>query len=172
MSAPLTYTEIGATVDAGAALPHGYHHVERRVRVGDGDVVFRALADGILSWAIQRGAGLTIKVSAERAALDVDITSVVRLGFVPIAAPCRVVRVIDEPDRIGFAYGTLRGHPEHGEEAFLVERDAQGEVWFVVRAFSRPGVWWSRLGGPVARLVQRRITDRYVRAAHESAARA
>ena len=35
---------------------------------------------------------------------------IVHLG--PVRAPCRVVYVVDEPDRRGFAYGTLPGHPE------------------------------------------------------------
>jgi uncharacterized protein (UPF0548 family) len=34
----------------------------------------------------------------------------------PIRVPCRVVYVLDEPERRGFAYGTLPGHPESGEE--------------------------------------------------------
>ena len=61
-----------------------------------------------------------------------------------IATPCRVVYVIDEPSRRGFAYGTLPGHPESGEEAFIVEIDETDEVWFSVRplpaqARSSPG---------------------------------
>ena len=39
------------------------------------------------------------------------------MGF--LQAPCRVVYVIDEPDIRGFAYGTLPGHPESGEERFV-----------------------------------------------------
>jgi uncharacterized protein (UPF0548 family) len=35
----------------------------------------------------------------------------------------RVVAVADEPDRCGFAYGTLPGHAVCGEEAFVVARD-------------------------------------------------
>jgi uncharacterized protein (UPF0548 family) len=87
----------------------------------------------------------------------------VHLG--PIAAPCRVVYVVDEPDRRGFAYGTLPGHAESGEELFLVTYDpATEEVRAVVTAFSRHVTWWSRLGAPATSLVQRIVTDRYLRA--------
>ena len=34
--------------------------------------------------------------------------------------PCRIVWVVDEPDAFGFGYGTLRGHPDEGEESFVV----------------------------------------------------
>ncbi len=90
--------------------------------------------------------------------------SAVELRLGPVRIPVRIVRVVDEPDRRGFVYGTLPGHPEVGEEAFLAERDAAG-TWVHVRAFSRPGRWYARLGGPVTRLAQARMTERYVRAA-------
>ena len=58
----------------------------------------------------------------------------------PVRAPCRVVYVVDEPDRRGFAYGTLPGHAESGEELFLVRYDpATDEVYAEVTAFSRHG---------------------------------
>ncbi|WP_223874608.1 DUF1990 domain-containing protein [Salinispora fenicalii] len=62
----------------------------------------------------------------------------------------------------GFAYGTLSGHPECGEEAFLVRRGAGGQVYFEVRAFSRPDSLPARMAGPVGRLVQDLITRRYL----------
>lgn len=37
-----------------------------------------------------------------------------------------------------------------------------GEVWFVLRAFSRPATWFARLGAPITRRVQQRIADVYV----------
>jgi uncharacterized protein (UPF0548 family) len=160
----LTYVAIGTTLGA-QGMPPGYRHIARRIRVGHGQAAFDALADGILRWGIQRRAGLEVRSASERAAVGVDVTCVARVGPLRVAAPCRVVGVVDEPGRrAGFAYGTLPGHPECGEEAFLAEAGGDGDVWFVVRAFSRAGVWWSKVGAPVARVVQRRVTDRYLRA--------
>ncbi len=38
----------------------------------------------------------------------------VRAPRVALVAPCRMVRVIDQPGRLGFSYGPLLGHPEQG----------------------------------------------------------
>ncbi len=66
----------------------------------------------------------------------------------------------DEPDRCGFAYGTLPGHPESGEEAFLVLRD-EGTVRLRISAYSRPGKLTTRLAGPLGRRFQQLMTRRY-----------
>lgn len=81
-----------------------------------------------------------------------------------VKAPARVVYVIDEPHRKGFAYGTMTGHPENGEEAFIVERQDDGSVWLRIRAFSRPAspLWW--MVYPVLRFTQEFFTRRYERA--------
>ena len=79
-------------------------------------------------------------------------------------SPVRVVYLIDEPFRKGFAYGTLHGHPEMGEEAFVVEQKDDGSVWLTVRAFSRPSNRWWRAISPVLRLMQDMYTRRYLRA--------
>lgn len=68
-----------------------------------------------------------------------------------------------EVRRCGFAYGTCPGHPESGEEAFLVEWDTDDVVWLRVIAFSRPATWYVRLAGPAARGMQAFITRRYLR---------
>jgi uncharacterized protein (UPF0548 family) len=41
---------------------------------------------------------------------------------------------------------------------------ATEEVYTEVVAFSRHGTWWSRLGAPVTSVIQRVVTDRYLRA--------
>jgi uncharacterized protein (UPF0548 family) len=108
-----------------------------------------------------RGAGLRVEATSEVAAVGSDV--IVHLG--PLRAPCRVVYVVDEPDRCGFAYGTLPGHPECGEERFAVRYEpATEEVFAEVVAFSRHATWWSRLGSPVTSMAQRVITERYLRA--------
>jgi uncharacterized protein (UPF0548 family) len=93
-------------------------------------------------------------------------TAVMGIPFGPfrVKAPVRVVYVVDEPRRTGFAYGTLKGHPEAGEEGWVVEQKEDGSVWMVVRAFSRPSnaFWW--LAYPVLRMSQEYYTRRYLRA--------
>lgn len=81
-----------------------------------------------------------------------------------VRAPARVVMVIDEPTRKGFVYGTLPGHPEDGEESFIVSQRDDGSVWITIRAFSRPASrgWWAVY--PVLRLMEEYYTRRYLRA--------
>ncbi|WP_235928879.1 DUF1990 family protein [Marisediminicola senii] len=90
-------------------------------------------------------------------------TLTIRFLGIPVTAPVRVVYVIDEPNRKGFAYGTLRGHPESGEEAFVVERTDDGSVWLTISAFSRPSAWyWWVLSIPL-RIAQEQYTRRYLK---------
>ncbi|MGV0742440.1 DUF1990 family protein [Mycolicibacterium sp. XJ870] len=155
---PLTYPEVGATA---GELPAGYHHARASAVIGTGRDRFKGAGDAVLRWGMQRGAGLRVQATSEVAAIGTEL--LVRLG--PIPAPCRVVYVLDEPDRRGFAYGTLPGHPESGEELFSVRYDpASDTVHAEVAAFSRPATWWSRLGGPITRLAQRAVTQRYLKA--------
>ena len=159
--APLGYAEVGATT---GVLPPGYHHLPERVRLGTGTATFESAAAELVRWEVQRRAGLRVTPSAP--AVDVGVVAVLRIGLGPAAlrAPVRVVHVVDEPDRRGYAYGTLVGHPERGEEAFVVERDDAGRVWFTVTAFSVPARWPMRMAGPVGRLFQRAYAWRLGRA--------
>jgi uncharacterized protein (UPF0548 family) len=94
---------------------------------------------------------MTVRATGVRAAPGVRLT----VGLGPFTVPCEIVYVLDEPNRSGFGYGTLPGHFERGEEAFVVERDQQDRVWFRVTAFSRPARWPTLLAGPLTILVQR-----------------
>jgi uncharacterized protein (UPF0548 family) len=157
--ARLTYREQGATRDA---LPAGYHHVHRRALVGVGQVAFERAARALSHWDMHRRAGLGVTASAPVAVPGSVVLLTIGWRWLSISAPCRVVYAVEEPNRRGFAYGTLPGHPESGEEAFFVERTPQDQVWLDIRAFSRPARLYSRLGGPMTRKVQGLITDRYI----------
>lgn len=85
-----------------------------------------------------------------------------------VTAPCRVIYVIDEPGRKGFAYGTLPGHPECGEEAFIVDQTDDGSVWLTVRSFSKPSAWQWWLAYPALRFLQALFTRRYFRSLSDS----
>jgi len=86
------------------------------------------------------------------------------VGPFRMKAPVRVIYVIDEPKRKGFAYGTISGHPAEGEEAFIVEMRDDQSVWLLIRAFSRPANRWWRSINLLLRVAQEIITRRYERA--------
>lgn len=74
---------------------------------------------------------------------------------------CRIVYVVDELSPIrkfGFAYGTLPGHVEIGEELFKIEWDqSTNTVWYDILAFSRPNHFLTRLVYPLVRRTQKRF---------------
>jgi uncharacterized protein (UPF0548 family) len=79
------------------------------------------------------------------------------LGFHSLSG-CRIVYVINEPHRFGFAYGTLPQHAESGEERFLVEWDEGTDVvTYDLYAFSRPRAPLARLAAPYARSLQKKF---------------
>ncbi len=71
---------------------------------------------------------------------------------------------MNERHRRGLAYGTLPGHPERGEEAFVIEQHGDGAVTFAITAFSTPATPLAKAAGPAGRAIQRYITGRYLRA--------
>lgn len=162
----LTYAAVGATRrdDLREHPPHGFRPIERLVRLGEGPERWRFASDEVMRLGIQRRAGLrpVAGLPADGSApVRVGDRGVLRLG--PVHIPFEVVYLVDEPDRRGFAYGTLRGHPESGEEAFVVERHADASVWLRIRAFSRPAHPLLWLGYPVLRALQEAYTRRYER---------
>lgn len=155
---PFTYPEIGATA---GELPAGYHHVRESRQLGMGRARFEEAAASLMQFGIQRGIGLPVQTSAPQAAAGVNVAT----HLWPFWALCRIVYVVDEPNRRGFAYGTLRGHPETGEEVFIVRLDTSNDVVSVeITAFSKPSYWWVRMGNLVVKQLQRVVTQRYLRA--------
>jgi uncharacterized protein (UPF0548 family) len=164
--AGLTYPERGAT---SGPLPPGYHHQYLRAPIGYGRAQFQAAAEALLRWQMHADAGLHPQVSDPIA--QEGSVAVLRLDLGPIRlrVPVRVIRVVDEPSRRGFVYGTLPGHPERGEESFVVEMADDGTVFFHLVAFSKPGRWFTRLGRPVAHAGQVLISERYLTAVRQAA---
>lgn len=93
----------------------------------------------------------------------------IKAGPLTVAAPVRVVYVVDETNRVGFAYGTMVGHPESGEVSFVVEKHNDDTVWLTIRSFSQPSNWKYRLATPYMRYLEGKFTKRYLRALHPAA---
>jgi len=107
---------------------------------------------GCRNWQAHSGPGL--HVLPRQTEIQRGATVIVTLGLiVALAAPCRIVEVVDEPRRWGFAYGTLPGHREQGEEAFVLKWADDDTVHFEVSAFSRPADRLVRLAGPIGRRI-------------------
>jgi uncharacterized protein (UPF0548 family) len=161
-----SYPEVGAT--RALTLPDGYRHDVSSIELGRGPDLFPRAVAALRDWHVQRGAG--IEVSPPDAWVDDRETVVllIRVGPLWATAPCRVVDVVDERDRFSFAYGTLPGHPEVGEVVFSISRGATGVVSFGVVSFSRPAARLARLGAPLARRLQKRVTNAYLDALRDA----
>lgn len=157
----LTYAEQGGT--AWAQLPVGYRHVHRSLVLGSGSEVFERACSGLMSWQLHRRAGFGVDGNAPTVVTGSCVLLIIGRRPVALTVPCRVVYTVTEKTRVGFGYGTLPGHPETGEEAFVVELGDDGRVTFTVRAFSNPATTLARIGGPVTRLVQDAATWWYQR---------
>lgn len=160
-AASLTYQDVGAT---SGPLPTGYRHVTRSAHLGHGREAFDGCSSLVLTWEMHRRAGLSVHPSDPVAQEGSVVALIFGASKFGVVFPCRVVYVVEKPERRGFAYGTLPGHPEEGEESFMVTHEADGSVVLRITAFSRPANALSRFGGPLTRRVQDWMTDRYVAA--------
>ncbi|MGF1664345.1 MAG: DUF1990 family protein [Kineosporiaceae bacterium] len=164
---PLQYPDIGGT--RGGRVPDGFDRLSRSTVAGRGRAAFDRLAEALLRWDVHRGAGLTVEADGPVAeGREVRLFLPGPLRPLPLTIACRVVYLVDEPGRRGFAYGTLPGHVEEGEARFLVETDPgrdDAPVTFSVDAFSRPGRPWVASVAPLARFGQEAATQAYLRAA-------
>lgn len=164
----LTYDEHGAT---DGEMPPGYSHDQCDADLGPfSPERFDRLADGLSRWQVQQGCGMTI-VPAEPVSPGLTFALAFGLagGLGYVMAAGRVVYTTDEPDRRGFAYGTLPDHPARGEEAFHLIRQGSS-LLFRVRVFSRPRLAVARLGAPVTRTMQHRMYNRYLSVMRQAAA--
>jgi uncharacterized protein (UPF0548 family) len=162
--AELTYREVGQTAGVLPGLPPGYRHLRRAAAIGSGAATFTEAAAALLGWQAHLRAGLRVSASTVIAEPGTVVLLSAGAGPARLSAPCRVVYVVSEPWRCGFAYGTLPGHPESGEEAFLLEQQDDGTVTFTVTAFSRAATALARAAGPLGRAIQSHLTSRYLRA--------
>jgi uncharacterized protein (UPF0548 family) len=165
-AADLTYREVGATAWTDAR-PAGYRDDRWTADLGSfSHDRFASAAAALAHWHVQRAAGLTIYPGSP-VQPGATFALAFRLAAVYVVAAGRIVYVTSKPERFGFGYGTLPSHPEEGEEAFHVVRQGS-RLQLEIVAFSRPRDPLARLGGPLTRAVQLRVTRRYLTALQEA----
>ncbi|MFO0555710.1 MAG: DUF1990 domain-containing protein [Polyangiaceae bacterium] len=158
-SAPLSYAEVGMSGRPSAPPGYGYEKHETLLRrpFAEAREALRVFATHRLPYMF---------LHPEHATVEEGLTVLVcaRIGPLWTINPCRIVSVVDEPRRFSYAYGTLPGHSEHGEETFTVVEREDGSVHAETIACARPQDTLARLGKPVAHVVQRRIKQDYLAA--------
>ena len=155
-----TYDHVGSTLD-----PSRWAAPCVRVRhrtVGRGPAAFEAARQALRTWVPQLGIGATVEPAGEPVVTGATVLVVLRRGPFHVVAPDRIVGVIDEPRRFGYAYGSLPGHPERGEESFLVEHLDDDTVCASIRVQAGPGTLPAHAVAPLVRAAQHAALDGYL----------
>lgn len=133
-----------------------YDYDENRVQLGKGKQVFERAKAALLSWKMfPHWTRIAPPDAPIRPGQRVGV--LFRMWGVWWWNSSEIIYTISEERRFGFAYGTLPGHVESGEELFLVEMDDQDQVWYILKAFSRPAFWFVSMVYPYVRSWQRRF---------------
>lgn len=153
-----SYSAVGSTTGkppAGFAVDH------TRIQLGEGEPAFQSAKAALRRWE-QFHLGWVEAWSPDTPIQSGEVVAVMgrAIGLWWLNS-CRIVYVVEESgpiSKFGFAYGTLPGHVEAGEERFLIEWDhGDDSVWYDILAFSRPNHFLSRLGYLFVRRLQKRF---------------
>ncbi|MEX0818541.1 MAG: DUF1990 domain-containing protein [Pirellulaceae bacterium] len=153
-----TYPAVGATA---TTPPAGFDVDRTRIELGAGESVFLSAQAALKRWQ-QFRLGWVEAWSPETLLEPGQVVAIMgwAVGFWWLNS-CRIIYTVDESGPItkfGFAYGTLPGHVESGEERFLIEWDRDTDkVCYDILAFSRPNHFLTRLGYPLVRRSQKRF---------------
>ncbi len=157
-----TYDHVGSTLD-----PERHDGPAVRastVCVGTGEKAFEAARRALQTWVPQLALGADAALSSSLVAEGVTVVIVFGRGPFHLVVPNRIVAVVDEPRRFAFAYGTLPGHPECGEESFTVEHLPDDTVQATIRVEARAGSAAARAIEPVVLRLQAGALRRYLQA--------
>lgn len=153
-----TYDHLGSTLRPGASL------TAARLVLGAGRDDFERAGTGLRAWVCHGGIGATVHPAAAPIRSGVTVVVAVPFGPCTVVVPNRIVGVVEEERRFGFAYGTLPGHQERGEESFVVELLDDGAVVGTITVDAAPASSAARAAAPAVRGLQRRAMRRYLMA--------
>ena len=144
---PFSYSEVGQTAHLDSPgvqedLASRYDVDRHQFTLGRGRDLFERAQSSLMAWRQFDIPWLEFH-GARRVEPDQVVATLVSLAGVWFLNPCRVVYAEFSPDRnsVCYAYGTLRGHAECGEERFRVSFDpVTEEVRYEIAAFSRPAI--------------------------------
>src|ERR1051326_5811490 len=152
---PFSYAAVGGTQKDS---PAGYRVDHNRILIGYGLDRFEAAKGAIDDWKMLDLDWTELFPTRRSVQVGTAVAGVVRhLGFWSVNIS-RLIYVIAEPSRYGFAYGTLACHAEEGEERFLVAHDPNtDEVWYDFVGFSKPKPGLGRIRFPIRQILPERI---------------
>lgn len=142
----------------------GFRRWEKSTVLGTGAAVWDWASEEVLRWGVKTRSGFLVP-SADAVTEGSRPVILAHAFGLSIREPVEVVDVVRTPDRVGFAYRTLPGHPVSGEEAFIVHRDQDELVTLTIRSLTRPSdsPRW-RAAYPALLIAQQVARRRYLRA--------
>src|SRR4051812_11037919 len=160
-----SYTAVKGTAHAP---PSGFVVDHTRVSLGRGAETFAQAKAALRSWKHFELGWVYVWPTTTELETGNVVSVVAHCCGLWLPNAARIVYTIDEPARFGFAYGTLPGHVESGEERFSVEIAADETVVYDILAFSRPNWWLAKIGYPVVRHLQKRFARDSAKAMHRA----
>lgn len=152
---PFSYEPVGMTREEDT--PAGWTEDRYRTVLGPGREAFGRGKDLVRSWTMFAMPWIELHAPDAPIAVGSTVGVLARSAGLWCLNAARIAYVVDEKDRFGFAYGTLPGHVEAGEELFLVEHTPEDLVAYSIRALSRPRAPLARAAEPWVRREQRRF---------------
>ena len=151
-----SYTELKGTQSEKVK---GYDNDLNSIHIGQGEEVWQKAKTALKNW--QQFPPPWTKIYDDQTPLAAGNVVAVLFQLFGIwwINPARIVYTIDEANRFGFAYGTLYGHVESGEECFWIDRDEEENIYYHIKAFSKPAFWGAKLAYPIARRYQRKFVQ-------------
>ena len=153
----LSYERVGIAGEC----PIGFNVDESVTHISSGQVGFERARKALANWEHFDLGWIELFPRNAPVELGSVVAVLVRhLGFWSLNG-CRVVYLLGDPiagGQFGFAYGTLLNHAEMGEEIFEVTiRPETGDVFYRIRAVSKPRAVLARVGYPITRTLQSRF---------------
>ncbi|MFC8681235.1 DUF1990 family protein [Microbacterium ureisolvens] len=148
----------------------GYRRWEKSAVLGSGAELWTWVTAEVLRWGVKTRSGFSVTPAATVVTGMRPVIMAHPFGM-SIREPVEVLDVVETPERVGFAYRTLPGHPISGEEAFIVHRDGD-DVVLTIRSLTRAADsrrW--RVVYPVLLVAQKVARRRYLRALRPPAVR-
>jgi len=132
----------------------------------DPEAAFERVRDRILELRLFPPHSIVLHADTPDGRAAVGVTVVQHFFFGPLAleSGVRIVACEDGagagPRRVSVTWATLKGHPERGVEAFSAALGSDGAIHLGIHARSRPGMLLVRLGSPLVRRLQVRLSHR------------
>jgi uncharacterized protein (UPF0548 family) len=156
---PFSYSGVGHSKHSP---PAGYNVDHNRIHLGNGIDTFERATQAIRQWKMFAIPGIELYWADTPIQTGACVAVLVRHFALWSLNACRIAYVMEEDgpiEKFAFAYGTLPGHAERGEERFTVEYNrSEQSVWYDLYAFSRPNLL-ARMANPIARALQKKFAQ-------------